>query len=98
MTMQTYYLPQLIISIPSITNQQQTPQITSQVVSSEQEQSTSSDNNRMIGNLTEAGIELLGTQQAPISPGGGGSSDNHGWRDDDREKDKKNSYTYKRRR
>ena len=94
-------LPPIVnnLSIPSITNQQQTPQITSQVVSSEQEQSTSSDNNRMIGNLTEAGIELLlGTQQAPISPGGGGSSDNHGWRDDDREKDKKNSYTYKRRR
>ena len=94
-------LPPIVnnLSVPSITNQQQTPQITSQVVSSEQEQSTSSDNNRMIGNLTEAGIELLlGTQQAPISPGGGGSSDNHGWRDDDREKDKKNSYTYKRRR
>ena len=54
-------LPPIVnnLSVPSITNQQQTPQITSQVVSSEQEQSTSSDNNRMIGNLTEAGIELL---------------------------------------
>lgn len=87
------------VSMPPITNQQRTPQMTSQVVPAEQEQSVGSDDNRVIGNLVETGIELLlGSQQAPISVGGGGGSDNHGWRDDDREKDRKNNYTYKRRR
>lgn len=87
------------VSMPPITNQQRTPQMTNQVVPAEQEQSVGSDDNRVIGNLAEAGIELLlGSQQAPISTGGGGGSDNHGWRDDDRKKDRKNNYTYKRRR
>lgn len=45
--------------MPSITNQQRTLQITSQVVPTEQEQPVCSGNNHVIDNLTEAGIELL---------------------------------------
>lgn len=86
-------------SVPSTANLQQTPQTISQVVPAGQEQPVGSDDNRVIANLAEAGVELLlDARQIPISTGGGGGSDNHGWRDDDREKNKKNSYTYKRRR
>ena len=56
-----------------------------------------SDNSTASGNLGEAAMEIIMQPHAVQSAGGGGESNDRGWRDDDKEKEK-NSRPYKRRR
>ena len=58
-------------------------------------ESSGSTNSSAVG---EALIELVFQPHQVQTGGGGGDSDNRGWRDDDRNKDNNKNRTYKRRR